>query len=328
MISGLAVMRSTAIASLLAAALVGCSSADDTALQASAGGKNEPPTYQAFTKPANAYSHGEPTELEQGLLELIQRARANPPAEGGIIVNDGDPDVANNMKAFKVDPQQVVADFETYSAVPPLAFDPALMQSSRFHSLDMAAKGFQQHNGSAGESFDQRITKAGYKWSFVSENIFSYAKNIIEAHDAFLIDWGNPDLGHRKALLDLEGRQRDIGISIVEMSGPNNVGPLVVTQDFGHPADDSKRYVLGVVYQDKNVNGAYEPGEGLAGYSVVGNTGDFFAVTSMSGGYAIPFPKNQGPLSVQVQTPEGVAVDQHVTALVGENVKVDFVLPQ
>lgn len=323
------------VAFTLAAALVaGCgSSTPDDGAGGVAGGK---PTYTPFAAPANAYSHGEPTALEQGLLELVQQARANPPAEGMQIVSDGDPDVASNMKAFNVNKQTVINDFKTYKAVPPLVFNPSLLASSKVHSNEMLKTGVQAHNSPpcqvvagtcTGPGFDVRITNAGYKWSFISENIFAFAKRIVEANDAFLVDWGNPDLGHRKALLDLDGPQRDIGISIVEMSGPNMVGPLIVTQDFGWPQDESKRYVLGVVYHDLNGNAFYDPGEGIAGFSVVPNSGDTFAVTSMSGGYAIPFPKAAGAVKVQVQTPDGKALDQKDTALAGDNVKVDFILP-
>jgi uncharacterized protein YkwD len=300
-------------------ATAGCGSTGDE--------HKEAPGLTPLTVPEKTYSHGDPTPKEQGLLELMQRARATPSTEGKRIVSDGDPDVGVAVKQFMVDEAKVVADFQKYEPVPPLSFEPLLMQSSKFHSEDMAAKGFQQHDGSAGESFDQRITKTGYKWMFVSENIFAYGRSLREAHDAFLIDWGNPDLGHRHAMLDLDGPERDVGISIVEKNGPNQVGPLVITEDFGMPIDTSIRYVVGVVYSDENGNEFYDPGEGLAGYKVVPDRGDTYAITSTSGGYSIPFGKSSGLVTVQVQSPEGKAIAQQATSLSGENVKVDFIMP-
>jgi hypothetical protein len=48
-------------------------------------------------------------------------------------------------------------------------------------------------------------------------------------------------------------------------------------------------YLLGVVYSDRNSNGICDPGEGVSGVTVTPSTGSWFAVTSSSGGYAIPF---------------------------------------
>jgi uncharacterized protein YkwD len=305
----------------VSAPLSGCSSGDPGETKSGGGGGE--PAYEPLTLPPNVYSHGDPSPLEQGLLEQIQRARANPNAEGSLIVED--PEVQGAIQQFGVDKQQVVADFQSYAPVPPLAFDAKLAQSAKFHSDDMATVGFQEHDGSAGEHFYERIEDAGYKYSFCSENIFAYARSISECHAAFLIDWGNPDLGHRKTLLDIDGEKRDIGISIVEESGPNDVGPLVVTQDFGMPLKDSERFLVGVVYRDLNGNSFYDPGEGLGGYQVVPDVGDTYAVTSTSGGYAIPFPKQSGAMHVQVQH-DGKALAQRDASLGDDNVKVDFVV--
>lgn len=275
-------------------------------------------------KPASTHSHGEPTALEQALLEEIQRARANPPAEGERIV--ALPEVQGAMAQFNVDPLEVVADFAGYAPVPPLAFDAALMASSKFHSEDMAQNGFQEHDGSAGESFDQRITDAGYDWSFIAENIFAYAESVPYCHAAFLIDWGNPGLGHREAILDLDGEKRDIGISIIENPPSPAVGPLVVTQDFGMPLTDKSRYLLGVAYVDSDGDGAYDAGEGRAGLSIVVEGGDAYAVTGASGGYAVPMGQGAGAVKVQVQSAAGKALIEHDATMADDNVKVDFVL--
>lgn len=316
------------IASLVTG-VVGCAagSGSDVAGGGSGGGGGagaNGPKLVPFAVPAKTYSHGEPSDLEQQLLELTQAMRADPASAGPILI--ALPSVQNAIMQFAVDKQKVVSDFMSYSPVPPLAFDPHLLASSKEHSIDMATAGVQQHDGTDGSKFFDRITKAGYSYSFCSENIFSYAESPEYCNAAFAIDWGNPDLGHRQALLDLDGAKRDIGISIVENPSSPAVGPLVVTEDFGEPLKDTHRYLVGVAYTDANGNGAYDPGEGKAGLSVVPSTGDTYAVTSKSGGYAIPFQPNAGAFKVQIQDASGAALLEKDANLAADNVKVDFVL--
>jgi len=84
--------------------------------------------------------------------------------------------------------------------------------------------------------------------------------------------------------------------------------------------------LVGVAYADQNGNGAYDPGEGLAGMNIVPDAGDTYAITSMSGGYAIPFNPMVGAFHVQIQDAMGKALQQQDTELTVENVKVDFVV--
>lgn len=286
------------------------------------------PKYEPFPLPAQAWSHGDPTPLEQALLEEIQRARLNPTGETEIIL--AVPGVKSAMKQFGTSEEQLRADFMTYSPVPPLSFDPKLMVSARAHSEDMATKGFQDHDGSDGSSFKDRIDEAGYDWSFISENIFAYAESVPYCHAAFMVDWGNPDPGHRKAILDIDGQKRDIGISIIEQPSNNKVGPLVVTQDFAMPMKppaNAARYIVGVAYRDLDGSGTYTPGEGLAGHAIVPERGDFHAITSTSGGFSVPIPREPGALKVQIQDEKSYVLDQVEITLTGDNVKLDFVLP-
>lgn len=324
----LALSTSTIALALLAAAS-GCDGGGDgSGGSGGSGGGTPEPEYEPFPLPAQAWSHGDPSPLEQHLLEEIQRARLNPTAEIDIIL--AVPGVKGAMQQFGTDEAQVRADFMTYSPVPPLSFDAQLMASSRAHSEDMSQNGFQDHDSSNGQSFDQRIDAAGYDWSFVSENIFAYAESIPYCHAAFMVDWGNPQPGHREAILDVDGQKRDIGISVIESPQSPEVGPLVITQDFGmplNPPPDRSRYIVGVAYRDLDASGSYTPGEEIEGMKIVPERGDFHAVTSRSGGFSVPIGKATGPLLVQIQDSTNLVLDQKEIELTGENVKVDFVLP-
>src|SRR5262249_12390631 len=70
--------------------------------------------------PLSVYSIGDPTDEEQQILEFINRARANPPAEGMRLDTTTDPDVSFAYQYWKTPTRaQVLADFQTYPARPP-----------------------------------------------------------------------------------------------------------------------------------------------------------------------------------------------------------------
>jgi len=85
-------------------------------------------------------------------------------------------------------------------------------------------------------------------------------------------------------------------------------------------------FITGVAYQDANSNGFYDPGEGIAGITVMPNQGKWYAVTSTSGGYAIPVPANSGTYTLTASG--GPFNGATTTVTVGsESVKADWVLP-
>ena len=231
------------------------------------------------------YSHGDPTSLEQQMLELVNRARMNPNQEGTIL------DSVNTW--YSVDARarkpsffaNLRGEFAAYPAVAPLAFNAKLMQAARAHSQDMITRNFFGHVNPSGQDPTARGTAAGYDVG-VGENIdgggASSADDVLMSHFGFMVDYDNLDtsnpIGHRLNTLDSTFSEIGIGIA-----GPRYGGKL--TQDFGAPA---RSYILGVAYNDANANGSYDAGEGMAGITVTPDTGNWFAITSTSGGFAIP----------------------------------------
>lgn len=55
---------------------------------------------------------------------------------------------------------------------PPLKMNNLLNQAAQNHANDMASKKFFDHRGSNGSSISDRISKTGYDWQAVGENIF------------------------------------------------------------------------------------------------------------------------------------------------------------
>ena len=282
----------------------------------------------AQASPTTAYTQPNPSNDEQYMLELINAARANPAAEGQRLANISDPDILRYYNYYNVNTATLVSQFAGYAAKQPLAFNAELMASSRQQSLDQATNGFQGHNGTDGSTFDGRITAQGYDWSMVGENVYAYATGAYFSHVAFNVDWGVPSLDHRANIMNTDASYpdfREVGISCVG-SSVSGFGPMVVTQDFGTPMNGGVSYLVGVVYNDANSDGAYQSGEGLGGVTVTPDGGTYYAVTSASGGFVIPLPTNgSGTLTI---TASGGALGAPRTKTVqyttGTNVKVDF----
>jgi hypothetical protein len=272
------------------------------------------------------YSIGNPTDEEQLYLEYLNRARANPPAEGTLLRNTTDPDVLSAYDFFSVDVALMESQFAAISPAPPLAMNAQLTAAARVHSGDMFTNQFQDHTGSNGSTPGSRITAQGYSWSTIGENIFAYSESVFYGHAGFEVDWGNgpggmqSPPGHRNSIHNAAFREVGVGVVI----GSNgSVGPQLVTQDFG-TRQSATPLVTGVVYYDFNGNNFYDVDEGIGGVTVDVEPSTYYAVTTGSGGYAVPVSGN-GTYTV-IFTANGVAIHQQ-TITVGSlrNVKVDLV---
>jgi hypothetical protein len=290
------------------------------------------PRKSALAAPAaaaagTAYSHGDPTAEEQYMLELVNRARADPAAEGLRLQSTTDPAVLAAYRFFAVDVAAMAAQFATYPARPPLAFNADLIAAARAHSQDMARNDFQGHTGSNGSSMVNRVEAAGYTgWNALAENVYAFAQGVFHGHAGFNADWGVPSLGHRMNIMNFSSTgpvYTEVGIGIVpETAAGTGVGPLLVTENFGRRS--GQRFVVGVVFDDANRDGFYDIGEGVGGVTVTTSEGRL-AITSTSGGYAIPLSGSSGSIAVRAEGGALGAVQEAVVALAGSNVKVDFI---
>lgn len=285
-----------------------------------------------------------PTNDEQLWLEIINRMRTNPQGELGILVNlnptlpatwanpmSSDPGVANALSYFQVNPEMLRAQWATLHAVGPLAWNSNLNNAANGHNAQMIAYDQQSHQLPGEPDFATRFRNAGYQYSFAGENVFAYAESIFQGHAAFAIDWGNDTggiqypPGHRNNLMN--PNFREVGISIAtETNASTQVGPLVVTQDFG--SRKGVAFITGVVYNDAIVaDNFYTPGEGLGGVTVAAyqagtSTLIASAPTYSSGGYALRL--NPGVYDVKI-TGNGLAspITYRNVAIYSDNVKID-----
>lgn len=192
------------------------------------------------------------TPQEVYLAELVNRARANPTAEGtrlGIDLTAG----LSGPELARLVPQQ------------PLALNQALTLASRAHSADMAARNFFDHVNPSGKNPTQRAQAAGYTGS-VGENIGAGYGSVDEVHKAWL-----QSVGHRKNVLSLWSNfdttfhYDEFGPSaLMGIGGTYN---NYFSEEFGSRSSN-KSYLLGVIYADGNNNQFYNIGEGRTGVRV------------------------------------------------------------
>ena len=249
-----------------------------------------------------------PTGLEQEMLELINRFRANPTDELEQIFISTDPsdadyfrthdsDVNAALDFFGVNAATLFSQFTNLTSAQPLAWNEALQTAAYAHSNLMIAQDTQAHVLPGEQGLLDRIEDAGYDWTgsvSVSENVFAYTENVFHGHAAFTIDWGATPTGiqsppgHRENMLDAD--LQEIGIAIISENNPaTTVGPYVVTQDFGTRGNYGDARALGVAFADADGDGFYDAGEGLGGLTItIANQALTYTTTTMSaGGYQV-----------------------------------------
>ncbi|MCC5840578.1 MAG: hypothetical protein JJT96_10665 [Opitutales bacterium] len=285
------------------------------------------------------YSIGDPTALEQQMLEVINRARADAMAEAMRLRNTDDPEVLNAIAFFDVDLDFMEDQFAKLPRhLPPLAPNVRLAEVARLHSLDMLQNDFQGHDSSAnppppltpGATLGERLALKNYESIAASENVFAYARSVWHGHAGFNIDWGDTGSGSVGGMQNPSGHRinihspdfREIGMGLIEGSA-DEVGPLIVTQKFGTESGRDQPFITGVAWVDANENGVYDPGEGIGGIVVTVEGERFYAVTATAGGYAIPVSGN-GSYTVTFTDDVFPTRTEVVSVRNGENLKLDF----
>lgn len=74
-----------------------------------------------------------------------------------------------------------------YDPVPPLRWNPTLVEAAQAHAMDMYEREYFSHTSLAGSSPGQRVRDAGYEWKLVAENIAQGQSSI----EKVVIYWAN-----------------------------------------------------------------------------------------------------------------------------------------
>ena len=278
----------------------------------------------------------QPTNQDQLMLELINRARLNPQAEANRLLN-GNLNEGPPSSTISTNPVQ------------PLAWNENLGDAAIGHTNDMFNDDFFAHNNpNTGTTPGQRATAAGYNWSTVSgsgvaENIAvtvssgsqDLTTQTTENYDNLFVDAGVPGRGHRIAILN--GNYREVGVYTA--LGSNYQGPFsqvwnsaaLTTQLFG-TIGSTNPFLTGVVYTDAiNDDDFYTVGEGLGSITVqaVSSSGQIFTVTTYnSGGYQLELAPDTYTINFLGDFDNDGNSDtfthKDVITIGSQNVKVDF----
>ena len=276
----------------------------------------------------------DPTALEQELMEHLNRMRLDPQAELNALFTSLDPLVARDPDANEAinyfrDPtsQELQSDWVSLLPVAPLIWNESLHESAIGHSLLMEEHDQQSHQFPGEPSPTDRALAAGYEDDLglsVGENVFAYANSAFHTHSAFAIDWAVPARGHRVNLMAPEYREVGIGI-ITDYDFDTDVGPLIVTQDFGNRSSFDQPHLLGVVFDDLDGDGWYDSGEGQGNVTVeIEGAEETYTATSMSaGGYQMEVAPGVYTLTARGGGLSSPIVHRDIVVGV-DNVKVDF----
>ncbi|MBX6316367.1 MAG: hypothetical protein IRY99_26165, partial [Isosphaeraceae bacterium] len=160
----------------------------------------------------------EPTDEEQYMLALINRARSNPPAEAQRLLAVAQTDPLIQAATRQWDLAGFAQILSSFGPLPPLAFNTRLIEAARDHDAAMLAQNNQVH-APPGYLTDPRVATAEDGQAFypvgvgpwaTGENIFAYAQSVNRPtlkdyvdyyYAGLMIDWGNPDFGHLRNLM-------------------------------------------------------------------------------------------------------------------------------
>lgn len=271
-----------------------------------------------------------PTNFEQYMMELVNRARNDPDAEAtrfGIDLNED------------LSPGTLSADSKA-----PLAFHQKLLAAARDHSAWMLSTSTFSHTGKAiapsatGSSPTERIFDAGWSSSSggyaTGENIALDASfNSNTSSDPGVIEDQHEGLflssGHRKNILSEHFSEIGIGQKVGSFAFPSGTSApattypytSLITQNF---ADGGRHYLVGVIIDDKDKDRFYDPGEGLGGKTVkaVGSAGTFTTTSWAAGGYQLQLPSGQYTVTV---SGSGLITKRRFEVTIGsDNIKRDI----
>ena len=252
------------------------------------------------------------SDAQQLLIELINRARANPTAEATRYEIDLNDDL---------EPDEFISD----EPKQPLSPHQALNQAAIAHALDMLEREFFEHDNPDGESPSDRARAAGYP-SSAGENIAWYGTpgalkrsiEVYERHEALFL---SPS--HRTNLMSSSWREVGVGIEYGEFDSLNSI---MVAESFGNRGGD--HFITGVAYTDLIVpDYFYTAGESISGVVItatrVANGEQFTTTTSSSGGYTLQVPTGVYSVTATGSSRLGNRQVNNV-AVFNANTKVDF----
>ena len=225
-----------------------------------------------------AYEFGTPSGDEVEMLELINRARSNPAAEGQRLVDALNVIYPNGGSG--VDLTQTLSDFAGFPYRPPLAFNANLNAAAEAHLADNFRLGIDSHDSPDGTPPNIRVQQFGYN-SYGGENCNGTAGYTVPLRPwTTHANYELADPGHRDNILE-DGKSLgnvEFGTGFMSAGGWN-------VEDFGRNL--TPPILTGVVFHDNASTGFFASGEGVNSVVVTSDLSSFFALT-VNGAYALP----------------------------------------
>ncbi|MEI7835758.1 MAG: CAP domain-containing protein, partial [Planctomycetota bacterium] len=269
-------------------------------------------------EPRELLAAGGPTVYAQYLLELINRARANPAAEAALYsinLNEG-------LAPGTISP----------AAKQPLAFSQNLIDAAMDHQAWMFQTELFQHTGMNGSTPLQRMTAAGYIPNGSGENIGVFdpgsglpnmLSDTARLHEGLFVDATDLARADRVRLMDSTFREIGIGVLGAPITGG---WAIAATEDLAFLTGQT--FLTGVVYDNRLalMDNFYTPGEGLGDVTVtaVKHAGPTFTTTTWaSGGYSLAVPAGTYDMTFSGGILGGTFAFTNIVVGAG-NVKRDF----
>ena len=235
----------------------------------------------------------EPTAEEQQFVWALNRVRHDPAAWA-----------AERGLDARIGGDGQLTTLSDVAPRPPLAVQSLLVGSARGHAGEMAAQDYFGHQSPLdGRWPNDLVRDTGYPlpdsipagdgsvWMLDAgaNNVESIAAGFadpLSALDALLVDEGVSPPSHRFHLLGSDpffASHREIGVGVARESSSTYQNYWALHTALSAVED---QFLTGVVYDDRDANGAYDLGEGLGGVEVW--IGEQAVVTSEAGGWVAP----------------------------------------
>jgi uncharacterized protein YkwD len=168
-------------------------------------------------------------DLAPGAYFLRVSARGSSPYRLKLAAGTSDGNSApKSLPSFVEKVVELTNQFRSKNGLAPLTLSSKLTEAAQIHSQNMATLDFFGHEGKDGSSAGDRVSKTGYDWRMVAENIAAGQKTPKEVVDG----WINSP-GHRENILNTT--VKDIGVGyffLANDTGTTNYNSYW-TQKFG-----------------------------------------------------------------------------------------------
>ncbi len=251
----------------------------------------------------------------QHMIYLINRARHDP-------------------QAYQVEAGLPAGLLDGVDSQPPLAVNLDLSDSARVHSDEMAEFDYFAHESEVTGKFPNRLARdAGYNvpssWPDNENYIESLAAGTFyndaeEPLYGLILDENIDPPGHRIHLLAMDPffeNHREIGVGVAYDAASFYRYYWSIHTAYQQTGD---RFLTGVVYNDLNNDGRYDPGEGLGNVDV--KAGARSTTTNTAGGWSIKVP--QGTYQITADGGNFVGEASTVASVGGGNREIDFISGQ